>query len=229
MSNSIIRAIKQEIADALLADPYFATIPVLATVKNDVLNEIQAGQDHAHPVTVLVDWLSLHNTNPDTPGPWFSQGIFLVEIMENPALNLTGPDVDEVAENAANVLHLAMLESQNTAVVETITKADNDDLRRNVRQVRLTFPLGFQPRVLPALEEVTIYPLTQGSQSVTLACLTPGAALFFTLDGSYPSPRNPSASLYVSPVGVSSGQLLQARAWRAGYAAPQPATSQFQY
>ena len=41
--------------------------------------------------------------------------------------------------------------------------------------------------------------------------------------------RNPSASRYVSPFAVSSGQLLQARAWLAGYAAPQPATSQFQY
>jgi len=253
MSNSLIRAIKQDIADALLADPYFDTIPVMPIVQNDVLNEIQQGQYKANPVTVLIDWLSLHNANPDNPGPWFNQGVFLVEILEIPALNISGPDVDEVAENVANTLHLAMLQSQNAAVVDGIGKADNDEFGRNVRQVRITFPFGFTPRVLPSVETVTIQPLTQGDQTVTLSCVTPGAAIFYTLDGSYPAPRNPAAVYYqpympllnengqqllsesgqplsvTNALSVLAGQLLKARAWLAGFTSAQPDTNQFQY
>jgi hypothetical protein len=122
-----------------------------------------------------------------------------------------------------------------------------------VRQIACSFPFGFKPRVVPPIAPVVISPLTQGNQTVSLSCVTIGAAIFYTLDGTYPSPRNPSASLYIAPriltdengnaltdengndlssgsfISVVAGQLLKARAWLSGYASPSPEFSQFQY
>jgi hypothetical protein len=46
---------------------------------------------------------------------------------------------------------------------------------------------------------------------------TPGAALFYTLDGSRPFPRNPTASLFLAPFNAASGTTMRARAWLPGY------------
>lgn len=253
MSNSIIRAIKQQIADALLADPYFATIPVMPIVSNEIQSQLQEGQYRAYPLTIFVDWISLHNSDPETPGPWFNNGAFMIEVLELPSMNTTGVDVDEVAENVANVLHLNQLDSVNTCCVNGITKLDNDEYQRNSRLIAVSFPFGFQPRILPAIGPVVISPLTQGNQTVSLSCVTAGAAIFYTLDGSYPAPRNPAAVLYApfkallaedgtpllseagqplyseNSLNILAGQLLRARAWLAGFSQSQPDSSQFQY
>jgi len=253
MSNSIIRAIKQSIADALLGDPFFANIPVMPIVANEIQTQLQEGQYRAHPLTVFVDWISLHNSDVQTPGPWFNNGAFIIEVLELPSMNDTGVDVDEVAENVANILQMNQLDSDNTVVVDGITKLDNDEWQRNSRLVAVSFPFGFKPRNIPQIAPVVISPLTQGNQSVLLSCVTPGAAIFYTLDGSYPAPRNPAARFYGvtvpllddqgntlrddqgnvlysgGPIAVLAGQLLKARAWLAGYRAATPDTSQFQY
>lgn len=253
MSNSIIRSIKQSIADALIADPFFANIPVMPIVANEIQTQLQEGQYRAHPLTVFVDWISLHNSDVQTPGPWFNNGAFIIEVLELPSMNDTGIDVDEVAENVANILQMNQLDSVNTVVVDGITKLDNDEYQRNSRLVAVSFPFGLKPRILPQIAPVVISPLTQGNQVVSLSCVTPGAAIFYTLDGGYPSPRNPSSELYIAPrvltdqngnlltdengnnlisgsfINVVVGQLLKARAWLAGYRSSTPDFSQFQY
>ena len=52
--------------------------------------------------------------------------------------------------------------------------------------------------------------------SVTLTCPLAGAAIYYTLDGSFPS-EAAGASLYTGPVPVASGQALRAAAYKAGY------------
>jgi hypothetical protein len=43
----------------------------------------------------------------------------------------------------------------------------------------------------------------------------PGAAIFYTVDGTFPSPRN--GALYTAPFSVGPGLTAQATAWLAGY------------
>ena len=62
--------------------------------------------------------------------------------------------------------------------------------------------------------------LASGLFSISAA--TPGAAVFYTLDGSNPTPRN--GSLYSAPVAVAPGQTLKARAWLAGFLASETLT-----
>src|SRR5262249_28084362 len=56
-------------------------------------------------------------------------------------------------------------------------------------------------------------------RTVTLGSSQPDAAIFYTLDGSQPSPRGPHSFLYDGPFVVSSPCQLRARAWLAGYIA----------
>jgi hypothetical protein len=49
----------------------------------------------------------------------------------------------------------------------------------------------------------------------TLSCATGGAAIYYTLDGSFPGPGNAAAILYAAPVVVSTGQQLLAAAYLA--------------
>ena len=58
-------------------------------------------------------------------------------------------------------------------------------------------------------ETVTIAPAASGGVTV------PGAAIFYTLDGSFPAPRH--GALYTAPFSVTPGLTAQATAWLAGY------------
>ena len=54
--------------------------------------------------------------------------------------------------------------------------------------------------------------------TVTLACATEGASIYYTLDGSWPgaSDSTGAATLYTVPVSVTIGQSVRYRAYLAG-------------
>ena len=64
-------------------------------------------------------------------------------------------------------------------------------------------------------------------QTVGLSSDQPGAAIYFTLDGSQPAPRGPTSMLYTSPFVVSEPCLLRTRAWLAGFVASAEARASF--
>ena len=68
---------------------------------------------------------------------------------------------------------------------------------------------------------------TSVPQTIGLSSDQPGAAIYFTLDGSQPAPRGPTAMLYSAPFVVSEPCLLRARAWLAGYTASDEARMTF--
>jgi hypothetical protein len=56
--------------------------------------------------------------------------------------------------------------------------------------------------------------------SLTLSCATSGAAIYYTLDGSYPGPGNAEAVLYAGAVTLAAGVFtLRAAGHKAGLAA----------
>ena len=65
----------------------------------------------------------------------------------------------------------------------------------------------------PAKCENVITALNAGL--ATLTCGTPGAAIYYTLDGTFPGPGNPAAVHYTAPFAVSSGQTLLTAAYAA--------------
>jgi len=59
-----------------------------------------------------------------------------------------------------------------------------------------------------------IGPVTNG-QSIAILCLTPGATIRYTLDGTDPTASSP---LYQSPIAYSNSAMLKARAFKSGFA-----------
>jgi hypothetical protein len=52
---------------------------------------------------------------------------------------------------------------------------------------------------------------------VAIATSTPGAAIYYTLNGSAPSPENPAARLYSAPIRISTTTTLRAAAFKEGF------------
>jgi hypothetical protein len=64
-----------------------------------------------------------------------------------------------------------------------------------------------------------------GPVTITLTCATSGAAIYRTLDGSYPWSGNAQATLYAAPFAVASAALLRAVAHKTGMVASDAAAA----
>jgi hypothetical protein len=213
--SSILASIQQEIADRLLADAFFATIPVLIEVPRDMSFELQASVAAAGTYGV-VQVPQAVVSSPTAPGPIFDPVEFAIRFRENVPVS-TGPHALEVAETALALLHLYRPATFN----EVICAAPNA-LQRVIEPNVVTYEVRVRTQAgaaygVPQLDPPTIASAGLNSpQTVTLSSDMPGAAIFYTLDGSQPAPRGPTAVLYTAPFTVSGPSLLRTRAWLAG-------------
>jgi hypothetical protein len=223
---SILTSIQQEIADRLLADPFFATIPVLVETPRDLTFELQAGVAAAGTYGVVqVPQASV--SAADAPGPIFDPVEFAVRFRENVPVS-TGPHALEVAETALALLHLYRPPTFNE-VICAAPQALQRVIEANVvtYEVRVRTQAGAAYAVPQLDAPVMTSGGTQSPQTVTLSSDAAGAAIFYTLDGSQPAPRGPTAILYRTPFTVSGPSLLRARAWLAGSLASAEARATF--
>ena len=216
--SSILCAVQQEIADRLLADPFFATIPVLVEVPRDMAFELQSSVAAAGTWgTVLVPQAQV--TAPNAPGPIFDPVEFAVRFRSNTPV-AQGAGALEAAETALALLHL-----YRPPTVNEVLAAAPEALRRVVEPNVVTYEIRVRTQVCAAYAvpqvatPVIASAGTTSPQTVTLSCATAGAAIFYTLDGTAPSPRGATASLYSAPFTVSEAGTLRVRAWLAGYLA----------
>jgi len=223
---SILASLQQEIADRLLADPFFATIPVLVEQPRDAAFELQAGVARAGIYAVVLVPQAAVNA-PTAPGPIFDPVEIAVVIRENIPV-ATGPHALEAAETALALLHLY----RPVTINEVFSAAPHALQRMNEPGV-----VAYEMRVrtqacatyaVPQLDAPEIASAgTQSPQTVTLTASEPGAAVYYTLDGSQPAPRSPTSVLYTEPFAVEAPALLRTRAWLAGYLASVEARESF--
>ena len=86
-----------------------------------------------------------------------------------------------------------------------------------------TSPTPGQPNAgdeFPATVADTTFSVDRGfysdTQSVAITTLTENADIYFTLDGSEPSPQNPTAQKYAQPVSIETTSVLRAAAFKEG-------------
>ncbi len=202
----------------MLADPFFATIPVLVEQPRELSYELQASVAAAGIWgVVLVPQAQV--TSPNAPGPIFDPVEFAIRFRANVPV-ASGPGALETAETALALLHLYRPTTVNEvlcAAPQALQRVIEPDVVAYEVRVRTQAGAAFAvPQVAtPAAASAG----WQSPQTVTLSCATSGAAVFYTLDGSAPAPRGASSILYTSPMAVTGPGLLRARAWLAGYLA----------
>jgi hypothetical protein len=223
---SILMSIQQEVADRLLADPFFATIPILVEQPRDVSYELQTSVAAAGTYGVVLVPQALVSA-PTAPGPFFDPVEIAVRFRENMPMS-GGPHALEVAETALALLHLY----RPTTINEVFTAAPT--ALRAVKEpnvvayeIQLRTQAGASYAV-PQLDAPVISSAgTESPQTVTLSSDQAGAAIYYTLDGSQPAPRSPTSILYTAPFVVSAPSLLRTRAWLAGFVASAEARASY--
>jgi hypothetical protein len=219
-------SIQQEVADRLLADPFFATIPILVEQPRDVSYELQTSVAAAGTYGVVLVPQALVSA-PTAPGPFFDPVEIAVRFRENTPV-ASGPHALEVAETALALLHLY----RPTTINEVFTAAPT--ALRAVKEpnvvayeIQLRTQAGASYAV-PQLDAPVISSAgTESPQTVTLSSDQAGAAIYYTLDGSQPAPRGPTSILYTNPFVVSAPSLLRTRAWLAGFVASAEARASY--
>ena len=223
---SILTSIQQEVADCLLADPFFAAIPILVEQPRDLSYELQMSVAAAGTYGVVLVPQALVSA-PTAPGPFFDPVEIAVRFRENIPV-ASGPHALEVAETALALLHLF----RPTTINEVIIAAPTALIAVKEPNV-VAYEIAVRTQAgasyaIPQLDAPEITSTgTDSSQTVTLSSDQPGAAIFYTLDGSQPAPRGPTSLLYTTPFVVSEPSLLRTRAWLAGFVASAEARMSF--
>ena len=208
----------------LQVDPFFSGgVPVLLELKGiterDILQRIQtANQQNGRVGTLAVVLMpELTADSPDAPGPRYTT-IYEIQIIDFPILRrqtVGGAMIsaDECADRVRQILHRF-----NLGRGQTIYFAGQKV--RPVPEGKVSYVCAFRkigvdyPAVSVASVKITLtagYPAT-----VTLTCATAGAAIWYTIDGSYPGSNpvaSPNATLYTGPFVVqAAGVTIRAAA-----------------
>jgi hypothetical protein len=223
---SILTSIQQEVAHCLQADPFFATIPILVEQPRDISYELLESIAAAGTYGVVLVPQALVSA-PTAPGPIFDPVEIAVRFRENVPVS-NGPHALEVAETALALLHLYRPTTINevfTAAPKALASVKEPDVV--AYEIALRTQAGASYAV-PQLDVPVISSTGDDSpQTVALASSQPGAAIFYTLDGSQPAPRGPTSLLYTGPFVISEPSLLRTRAWLAGFVASAEARAGF--
>jgi len=220
---SLLESLQQECADRLSALPAFAWLPVLVEHRRDYQSEYQralgpllttAGRTGAC-VTVLTP--TANARWPETGGPFFDEIPLVARVQENPVVNRdpargTGQSALTICEAIA----LAWWQFYPVAAGGPLVPGQ-PTIARGPAGDFVTYEVRFvaQGGVGLALPACAVPTLAGTSPLLTLACATPGAAIFYTQDGSGPGPRN--GALYTAPFAKTGP--VKARAWLMGCAA----------
>jgi hypothetical protein len=236
MGKGILASIQGECAAELSAAPYFSApdVPVLTQSHHDLGSLIQIAL-RRQGVYALVTVPSADVEYPDQEGPYFERieiAVIVVEAVRvNQAPSGTGKSALEVCENVAATLHhfapgglSEVLNCDKPTIklgldnnlLPDMDPADirNDHVIYTVRfkvegQLKLAKAVLDAPVITPVIGSVTIAPATSGGNPVA------GAAVYYTLNGSAPSPQNGTA--YSGPITVTMPTVVRARAWMYGY------------
>jgi hypothetical protein len=147
--------------------------------------------------------------------------ILAVDIIENLLLNNgaegTGATAEEHALMVAGLLQHQTFDGGQPVVgdAKLITP-----LQEEVMDKKVVYRVTVRKALVgELLEKVAMPAIAKDGNLITLSCTTPGAAIYYTLDESFPGPGNAAALLYAAPFEIEVGEhVLRAAAFKNGLA-----------
>ena len=171
----------------------------------------------------ILSWTFASNVGPVTPTPAISpaggsfaapQSVTLTDATQNAVLYYTIDGSIPTTSSAVYSSPIAI--GGGTVTVKTFAVAPGATASPvNAATFTITLPAAAAPSFTPTAGSYI------GAQSVSIADTTPGAAIYYTTDGSIP---NANSTLYSGPIAVASSETINAFAVGAGFA-PSPVAS----
>ncbi len=217
MIESVLEAIQQDIADRLLADPYFSDIPVIPEILKDVENEVERAVKQIGAMVLIVTPVASITLSKDAP-PYFDEIDIVCRCSEHVILNRspdgTGKHVLSIAEHVLVVLH----HYAPSNIIEMVYS--------NAPSIRLVAdPTGLlsydcrfrtQGGLLYDIPVVADPVISRSGGNIVITCATSYANVFYALPGErYPNPR--TGHFYAGPFAAANGTVIRAKGWLAGY------------
>lgn len=203
----------------ILADEYFTDVKVLLEAKGDiepdVIQALSVFNDRGGKIgaCVVVLMPTLTGDSPDAPGPR-STVRMTVQVIDQPIVNLeaggTGKSASQIAERVRKILHMF-----STGRSATYTFAAQEPIP--VEAGRNSYGVAFTRLCTDCPpRKVATVAISLSSPSVpstaTLTTATAGAAIRYTLDGSFPGSANTAALLYSTPFIINAAATLRTAA-----------------
>jgi hypothetical protein len=165
---------------------------------------------------VLVEMPAFEVQSPNVQGP-IGDLVLSCAVIEEPNLNYepTGGTLlsaEQVCQIILDQAHQWAVVGSGVLYADVRAIADAPEFQGLLAyRVRLKLK---QSRV--QTQRVALPTVSESALTVTLACATPGAAIYYTQDGSFPGPSNPGATQYQAPF-QQTGQTLRYCAFCLGF------------
>ena len=210
-------------AGRLAADSYFSDITVLQQRKgvtdSDILQALSTINEKSGKVgaCAVVLMPSLKPKNGNAPSPTYDIRL-VVQVIDLPLFNLgangTGKSAEQIAQRVRQLCHL-LTTGEKTSWVFAGSDPLPVDEGSNSYGVAFTRESGD-----PHLAKVAnVKTEATGPNTLALSCTTAGAAIRYTLDGTYPAASNAAAVLYTVPIEITAACTLLAVAEAADHLA----------
>lgn len=227
--SDVLTQLQEDVAAMLQAEGFFAEIAVImeraGTPENDAKVALETRTKQAGKVgaCVLVSMPTLTTDAPSAPGP-HTRAVLLLRALVRPRIAASAGGAQVTAEQIGlalvQTLQLRGWRQGLTLTVETQALQPVDGLPEGTMgydvAVGTALPLARQARA-----QMVGFTLAGSlpSVTVTLASETAGAVMYYTTDGSYPWSGNEAASLYTTPITITSGCTVRAVAYHEAFAA----------
>lgn len=236
--DDILARLQQDIAERLRSDDELAGIAVVTERAGDITSEVQmalgliGGTPDRKGIGLLVMQMEASPYSPELPYPQLMMQP-TVRVIEEPAINNSGKTALQAARRVLRILHhwvpgglCSNLVAESPAIIGVADPSISvvyDVQFRCLEADPQTFEKVPTPSVWP--EDGTA---TEAKPiPVNISCDSGEAAVFYTTDGSPPSPTNKTAILYAGPFDVTEPCRVRAAAFVDGQIASDTAESLF--
>jgi hypothetical protein len=196
----MLRQLRQQVVDRLQADSYFEDMPVLVEDKGDLDNEIaralgaltETGGKVGCCVVVMSPRADVKN--PNVSKPVLDPIVITIHVEEAVLINQstqgTQKHCSDVAERVAALLHWWTPDGRQSPLLAGAGALQAvEPVIGDVAYAAILRATGGLSVTLSQVATPTSSPDGGATPAtVTLACATAGAAIFYTLDGKHPSP-----------------------------------------